>query len=52
MIDYSELLIRARENLKQYEIAMNNRHYAEAHEWALNALVDIRLLSHITLEDS
>ena len=48
MIDYSELLIKARENLKEFETAMNNRHYAEAHEWAMNALVDVRLLTHLT----
>ena len=48
MIDYSELLIKARENLTEFETAMNNRHYAEAHEWAMNAFVDIRLLTHLT----
>lgn len=48
MIDYSELLIKARENLKQFEIAMNNRHHAEAHEWIMNAFVDVRLLTHLT----
>jgi len=48
MTDYSELLIKARENLKNFEIAMNNRHYAEAHEWIMNAFVDVRLLTHLT----
>jgi hypothetical protein len=48
MIDYSELLIKARENLKGFETAMNNRRYAEAHEWVMNAFVDVRLLTHLT----
>jgi hypothetical protein len=48
MVDHSELLIRARENLRQFEIAMNDRHYAEAHEWIMNAFVDVRLLTHLT----
>ena len=48
MTDYSELLIKARENLKHFEIAMNNRQYAEAHEWIMNAFVDVRLLTHLT----
>ena len=50
MVDYSELLIKARENLKQFEIAMNNQHYAEAHEWVMNAFIDVRLLTHLTPE--
>jgi len=48
MLDHSELLIKARENLKQFEIAMNDRRYAEAHEWVMNAFVDVRLLTHLT----
>jgi hypothetical protein len=48
MPDYAELLIKARENLKHFEIAMNDRRYAEAHEWIMNAFVDVRLLTHLT----
>jgi hypothetical protein len=48
MPDYAELLIKARENLKYFEIAMNDRRYAEAHEWIMNAFVDVRLLTHLT----
>lgn len=47
-MDYSDLLIRARHNLKQFETAMNERKFAEAHEWIMNAFVDIRLLTHLT----
>jgi hypothetical protein len=50
VFDYADLLIRARENLKQFEIAMNGRHFGEAHEYALNAFVDIRLLTHVSGE--
>jgi hypothetical protein len=50
MTDYSELLIKARENLKHFETAMNARRYAEAHEWIMNAFVDVRLLTHLTPE--
>jgi len=50
VFDYADLLIRARENLKQFEICMNNRHFKEGHEYMLNAFVDIRLLTHISGE--
>lgn len=50
MEDYSDLLIRARHNLKEFEIAANDRRFDEAHEWMMNAFVDIRLLTHITNE--
>jgi hypothetical protein len=50
VFDYADLLIKARENLKQFEIAMNGRHFGEAHEYALNAFVDIRLLTHVSGE--
>ena len=50
VLDYADLLIKARENLKQFEIAMNGRHFGEAHEYALNAFVDIRLLTHVSGE--
>jgi hypothetical protein len=50
VFDYADLLIKARENLKQFEIAMNGRHFGEAHEHALNAFVDIRLLTHVSGE--
>jgi hypothetical protein len=48
MTDYADLLIRARNNLKEYEIAMNARRFAEAHEHMMNAFVDVRLLTHLT----
>jgi len=48
--DYADLLIRARSNLKEYEIAMNARRFAEAHEHMMNAFVDVRLLTHLTNE--
>jgi hypothetical protein len=48
--DYADLLIRARTNLKEYEIAMNDRRFAEAHEYMMNAFVDVRLLTHLTNE--
>ena len=50
MTDYAELLIKAKQNLKEFEIAMNARRYAEAHEWIMNAFVDVRLLTHLTPE--
>ncbi len=50
VFDYADLLIRTRENLKQFEICMNNRHFKEGHEYMMNAFVDIRLLTHITGE--
>lgn len=50
VIDYADLLIRARRNLKDYEIAMNARRFAEAHEHMMNAFVDVRLLTHLTNE--
>ena len=50
VLDYSEMLLRARENLKQFEICMNNRHFKEGHEYMMNAFVDIRLLTHISGE--
>jgi len=50
VFDYADLLIRARHNLKEFEISMNGRHFKEAHEYALNAFVDIRLLTHVSGE--
>jgi hypothetical protein len=50
VLDYSDLLIRARKNLKEFEIAMNNRHFKEGHEHMMNAFVDVRLLTHISGE--
>ena len=49
-LDYADLLIRARKNLKDFEIAMNKRHFGEAHEYMMNAFVDVRLLTHISGE--
>lgn len=49
-LDYADLLIRARKNLRDFEIAMNGRHFGEAHEYMMNAFVDVRLLTHISGE--
>ena len=48
VLDYADLLIRARRNLREFETAMNERKFAEAHEWIMNAFVDVRLLTHLT----
>jgi hypothetical protein len=50
VFDYADLLLRARKNLKEFEIAMNSRHFGEAHEYMMNAFVDIRLLTHVSGE--
>lgn len=50
VFDYADLLLRARKNLKEFEIAMNKRHFGEAHEYMMNAFVDVRLLTHISGE--
>jgi hypothetical protein len=50
VLDYADLLIRARSNLRKFEESMNSRHFGEAHEYALNAFVDIRLLTHVSGE--
>ena len=50
VFDYADLLLRARRNLKEFEIAMNKRHFGEAHEYMMNAFVDVRLLTHISGE--
>ena len=49
-MDYADLLIRARRNLREFEDAMNKRHFSEAHEYMMNAFVDVRLLTHISGE--
>lgn len=46
--DYADLLIRARKNLRDFEAAMNDRRFHEAHEYMMNAFVDVRLLTHMT----
>lgn len=50
IVDYADLLIRARRYLKEFETCMNNRHFKEAHEYMMNAFVDVRLLTHISGE--
>lgn len=50
VLDYADLLIRARSNLRKFEESMNGRHFGEAHEYALNAFVDIRLITHVSGE--
>ena len=48
--DYADLLIRTRQNLKEFETAMNKRHFNEAHEYMMNAFVDVRLLTNVSGE--
>jgi hypothetical protein len=50
VFDYADLLLRTKRNLKEFEESMNRRRFAEAHEYALNAFVDIRLLTHVSGE--
>ena len=50
IVDYADLLLRARKNLKEFEIAVNARRFSEAHEYMMNAFVDIRLLTHVSGE--
>lgn len=50
VLDYADLLLKAKRNLKDFEIAMNARRFGEAHEYMMNAFVDIRLLTHISGE--
>lgn len=50
VFDYADLLIRARRNLREFEDSMNKRRFAEAHEYMMNAFVDVRLLTHISGE--
>ena len=50
VFDYADLLLRARRNLKDFEISMNARRFGEAHEYMMNAFVDVRLLTHVSGE--
>jgi hypothetical protein len=50
VLDYADLLIHTRTNLKKFEDCMNGRRFKEAHEHALNAFVEMRLLTHISGE--
>jgi hypothetical protein len=50
VFDHADLLIRARRNLRGFEDAMNKRRFGEAHEYMMNAFVDVRLLTHISGE--
>jgi hypothetical protein len=50
VLDYADLLLHARANLKKFENCMNERKFKEAHEHALNAFVEMRLLTHISGE--
>jgi hypothetical protein len=50
VFDYANLLIRARRNLREFEDSMNKRKFHEAHEYMMNAFVDVRLLTHISGE--
>jgi len=50
VFDYADFLLKARKNLREFENAMNKRHFHEAHEYMMNAFVDVRLLTHISGE--
>jgi hypothetical protein len=50
VLDYADLLLKAKRNLKEFEIAMNARRFGEAHEYMINAFVDVRLLTHVSGE--
>jgi hypothetical protein len=50
IVDYADLLLRARKNLRDFENAMNSRRFGEAHEYMMNTFVDVRLLTHISGE--
>lgn len=50
VLDYADLLLKAKRNLKEFEIAMNARRFGEAHEYIMNAFVEMRLLTHISGE--
>ena len=50
VFDYADLLIRARRNLREFEDSMNARRFGEAHEYMMNAFVDVRLLTHVSGE--
>jgi len=50
VFDYADFLLRAKRNLREFENAMNKRHFHEAHEYMMNAFVDVRLLTHISGE--
>lgn len=49
-MDYAGYVLEAKRALKFLEMALEDKHYKEAHEHSLNALAEVRLLSQITKE--
>lgn len=49
-MDYAGYMLEAKKALKFLEMALEDKQFREAHEHALNALAEIRLLSQITKE--
>jgi hypothetical protein len=49
-MDYSLFLLEVRKNLKLYEEAVLKRKFKEAHKHAVNAGIEIRLMTHLTKE--
>jgi hypothetical protein len=48
MMDYANFLLGARNHLKLYEDSVIKRDYNKAHEVALEALAEVRLLVQLT----
>ena len=49
-MDYASFLLEAKKSMKFLEQAIEDKQFREAHEHALNALAEIRLLSQLTKE--
>jgi len=52
MIDYSEILLNARNHLAEFEKAMLTRQFKEAVHHAHDVAVEARLLTHLAREAS
>lgn len=49
-MDYVSYILEAKKSIKYLEQAIEDKQYREAHEHALNALAELRLLSQLTKE--
>jgi hypothetical protein len=49
-MDYASFLLEAKKSIKFLEQALEDKHFKEAHEHALNGLAEMRLLAQITKE--
>ena len=49
-MDYASYILEAKKSIKYLEQAIEDKQYREAHEHALNALAELRLLSQLTKE--